>query len=422
MTNLIALTLTLALAAPATQPGSTEEDSMRGKIFVGYQGWFTAGGAGFDEIAWNHWGWDGVFEPGSTTVDMWPDMTDYGESEKYPTDFRHADGSVAHVFSSTNPDTVSRHFGWMREYGIDGAFLQRFGISLSRPNVRPQRQRVLENVRAASAEYGVDYAIMYDLTALSEGMIRDVVIEDWKQLVDAGVRRDEHHLRHEGKPVVAVWGIGFDDGRAYTLRECKELVDFLKNDPIYGGNAVVVGVPYWWRGQHRDATDDPLLIEIIELSDVVLPWSVGRYKDADDAAVKVEEAAKPDLAWLRERGIDYMPVIWPGFSWHNMQQARGTMDNAADFDRIPRAGGRLFWRQGVELSRAGVDMLYVAMFDEVDEATAVFKVSNDPPVGDTFLTLKGDPPDHYLHLTRELGRVLAGEREPTDALPERQPE
>ena len=49
------------------------------------------------------------------------------------------------------------------------------------------------------------------------------------------------------------------------------------------------------------------------------------------------------------------------------------------------------------------------MFDELDEATAIFKTDNDPPVGDTFVTFD-EPSDHYLFLTEELGRLLGGER------------
>ena len=46
--------------------------------------------------------------------------------ERVLTDFRHKDGSVATVFDAQNAKTVSRHFAWMKQYGIDGAFLQRF--------------------------------------------------------------------------------------------------------------------------------------------------------------------------------------------------------------------------------------------------------------------------------------------------------
>jgi hypothetical protein len=61
-------------------------------------------------------------------------------------------------------------------------------------------------------------------------------------------------------------------------------------------------------------------------------------------------------------------------------------------------------------------MLYVAMFDEVDEGTAIFKVSNNPPRPggvDMFVTYNMDgfnlPSDEYLWLTGQVGMGLRGE-------------
>ena len=56
-------------------------------------------------------------------------------------------------------------------------------------------------------------------------------------------------------------------------------------------------------------------------------------------------------------------------------------------------------------------MIYVAMFDEVDEGTAIFKCTNEPPVGEgvAFLTYEGLPSDFYLRLTGQGGRLLRGE-------------
>ncbi len=58
--------------------------------------------------------------PDTVRVDMWPDLSEYSAKERYSTEFRHADGSVAEVFSSFNRSTVVRHFRWMEEHGIDG--------------------------------------------------------------------------------------------------------------------------------------------------------------------------------------------------------------------------------------------------------------------------------------------------------------
>ena len=106
-------------------------------------------------------------------------------------------------------------------------------------------------------------------------------MEDWKLLVDRmQLGRDDHdpaYLKHNGKPVVAVWGIGFNDGRKYTIVECDRLVDFLRNDPKYGGNTVMVGVPTGWRTLNRDAVPDPALHTTLLKADIISPWTVGRY-------------------------------------------------------------------------------------------------------------------------------------------------
>ena len=64
-------------------------------------------------------------------------------------------------------------------------------------------------------------------------------------------------------------------------------------------------------------------------------------------------------------------------------------------------------------------MIYVAMFDEVDEGTAIFKCTNDvPPDGESrFLTYEGLPTDFYLKLTGAGGKMLRGELPVTESLP-----
>ena len=128
---LVGLLLSSVARGQSSRPTVDErpDDALGGKIFVGYQGWFAAPGDG-GGTGWIHWGPGGKFEPGAATVDLWPDITDFADGGSYPTPFRHADGSVARVFSSLDFATVDRHFAWMQQYGIDGAFLQRFGVSV----------------------------------------------------------------------------------------------------------------------------------------------------------------------------------------------------------------------------------------------------------------------------------------------------
>ncbi len=61
-------------------------------------------------------------------------------------------------------------------------------------------------------------------------------------------------------------------------------------------------------------------------------------------------------------------------------------------------------------------MLYVAMFDELDEATAIFKCRSDPPLGESPFVAEPDVPnDQYLWLSGAAGRLLRGEFETGDA-------
>ena len=376
------------------------------KLMCGYQGWFSAPGDGAG-AGWIHFG-TGIFKPGISKIDLWPDMTETSPDEQYPTEFHNADGSPAVVFSSYNPKTVNRHFQWMAEYGIDGVFLQRFGSDMYRPADYDFCNAVLDNVRNAANANGRTWAVMYDLSSLSAPEISSVIVQDWKRLVDRSeIRRDPAYQKHRGKPVVAIWGVGIDDGRKYTLHDCELLVDLLKGDSKYGGNSVMLGIPYGWRELSRDSVKDPYLHSLIQKADIVSPWSVTRYRTASDFKADVSIFHKPDLAWCREHHLDYLPVIFPGFSWTNLLKTR---NKDGEPHRISREKGAFLWAQGAELAKIGADMLYVAMFDELDEGTAIVKCSGNPPTGKSvFRTEPGVAPDYYLWLTGRIGQLLRKE-------------
>ena len=394
---------------------AVDRSTLTGKVMVGYQGWFNAEGDGAGR-GYTHWARGAAFPDAKTIrVDLWPDLSEHGPDERFPTGLFHADGTRAEVFSSYRRETVVRHFKWMEEHGIDGVFVQRFINTLSRPDALAHNNTVLAHCREGARKHGRAYALMYDLSSLPPGAA-DRLIEDWKTLLrDTRLTRDRAYLKHRGKPVLALWGCGFNDDKPRpSLEDWQKIITFLKTDPAAGGVAVMLGVPSFWREQRRDARTDPELHALLQQADILSPWTPGRYRTPEQAARHGETVWQPDLEWCRARGIDYLPVAFPGFSWHNMNPA-------APFDAIPRLQGRFFWSQIAAAKKAGASMLYVAMFDEVDEATAIFKATNAPPTSDgvQFITYEGLPSDHYLWLTGQAGKVMRGEVPATDEPPAR---
>ncbi|HTB85148.1 MAG TPA: glycoside hydrolase family 71/99-like protein [Candidatus Sulfotelmatobacter sp.] len=374
--------------------------TLTGKVMCGYQGWFGTPDDGSLRNGWQHWTkHSGPMADGNAKVDLWPDVSELSADEKFPTGFKFADGRPAEVFSSYKKATVLRHFQWMETYGIDGVFVQRFAGRLQNQSVLDHDNTVLASCREGANLHGRTYAVMYDLSGLPAGHI-DMVMDDWRALrKQMAITEDPAYLHHHGKPVVAVWGIGFNDRRAYTLAECRSLVEFLKQD----GCTVMVGVPTHWRELKGDAVADTNLLEIIKLADVVSPWTVGRYSNLPGVTNYVRNTLTPDLAWCRAQKIDYLPVVFPGFSWHNMY--------GGPSDKIPRLHGQFLWSQFSEAKRANASMIYVAMFDEVDEGTAIFKCVNDVPASQQskFLTFEGLPSDYYLKMVGQGAKMLRGE-------------
>jgi hypothetical protein len=373
---------------------------LRHKVLCGYQGWFRCPGDPAGE-GWRHWGRDPrKLTPSNLTVEMWPDLSDYTPGEKYAAPgFTHPDGKQAHLFSSANPRTVERHFEWMRRYGIDGAFVQRFLVEVGRPS----GDRVLAHCRAAAAKTGRIYAVCYDLTGAPRDKLYGLLVNDWKRLVDEEkVTRDGCYLHHGGRPVVFVWGFYSDRfGPALAHR----IIDFFKKDRRYGAT-LVGGCQWWWR-----AEKDREWARAFRRFDVISPWNVGNVMLVGRQKHAATGYWKDDMAEAKKGGMAYLPVVYPGFGWTNLK------GKGAAAATIPRLGGEFYWRQFATAAKLGMDMAYVAMFDEVDEGTAIFKVSNAPPTQARFATYDGRPADWYLRLTGEGAKVLRGERKAAPTLP-----
>jgi hypothetical protein len=387
-----------------------DPSTLTGRVMAGYQGWFNCEGDGAN-LGWTHWAKASrkPFGPGNVTVDLWPDVSECDADELYTTAFTHENGTLARTFSSYNRKTVIRHFKWMADYGIDGAFVQRFAHGLQDKPRRHHKDKVLSSAREGANRYGRTYTVMYDLTGLPDRNLTQV-FDDWRMLRDKmHITDDPAFQRHNGRPLVAIWGVGFNDRikKRAGLEECAELIQKFKAD----GCSVMLGVPTGWRAQDRDALADPDLHSVLLLADVLSPWSVGRFRDLPGVEHHERKYWGPDVVWAREHGMGYMPVVFPGFSWHNL--------TGDELGSIPRLEGRFLWAQIVANKKADARMLYVAMFDEVDEGTAIFKCTDDPPTngGSRFLTVDGLPSDFYLRLAGDAGRLLRDEIPLSTAVP-----
>ncbi|WNG39150.1 xylosidase [Archangium violaceum] len=380
---------------------------IRDKVIVGYQGWFTAYGDGSPVERWSHWSAgvyrsnEGVPAPGHQTFELYPDISEYAAGSLFQTGYAPlGNGAPAKLFSSYPADVVNKHFQWMQQYGLDGAALQRFlttdGVFMA------HRDSVATKVRAAAEATGRLFYVMYDVSGLNEATFVQMVKDDWTSKIIGQLRltSSSRYAVQDGKPVVAIWGLGFTD-RPGTAAQASELIEWFRAQGTY----VIGGVPTNWRDSREDSK--PGFIEVYKKFDMISPWTVGRYATDADVDSYKNNYLIPDRDYCATYGKAYQPVLFPGFAWSNW--------NGGTKNQIPRRGGALLWKQAVNIRSAGIPSAYIAMFDEYDEGTAIAKAAEDSsmaPTNQYFLTLSSDgsyiSSDFYLRLAGKVTRMIAG--------------
>ena len=185
------------LAVVGLHGASPGHPSLDGKVVCGYQGWFRADGDA-SGLGWVHYGPGQRLAPGTCSFDLWPDLSEYTPAERYASPFKFADGQSAPLFSSVHPLTVRRHFRWMKEYGIDGAMVQRFATGLGHGRGSAAMDLVLRHCNEAATAEGRSLTVMYDLSGLKPEKFA-VVAEDWKKLIAAGQIKQPCYQHHAGK-------------------------------------------------------------------------------------------------------------------------------------------------------------------------------------------------------------------------------
>ena len=415
--------IALGPASTSAAIPAVDAATMDRKLLMGYQGWFACPGDGSPVNQWVHWFRDNVPDAAHATFDYWPDTSQLESDELCPTRLTRADGSPAPLYSAYNQKTVVRHFRWMQEHGLDGILLQRFTAELKDSRFFALRNQVAQNVRAGAESFGRVFALMYDISGHPAATLVEDLKRDWAYLVDAlRITESPRYLRHRGKPVLAIWGLGFTD-RPGTAAQAAQLIDHFENNPDPRYRVTLMGgVPTHWRTLNGDSKSDPAWASVYRSFDILSPWAVGRYGDEAGADDFMRRQIIPDLVEATAQNVEYMPVVFPGFSWHNLLDG--------PLNQIPRNGGRFYWRQVYNAIRAyaGMNapamMIYGAMFDEVDEGTAMYNMaatSDELPVQGSFVPLDIDgfrlPHDWYLRLAGEAGKMLRGETPLSATLP-----
>ena len=392
--------------------GNKMYPTYKGLIMAGYQGWFNCEGDGSGE-SWNHYSSEERIKKGYISIDSWPYTAEY--ENKYKTNFVYPNGEPAYLFSSYDKSTVMTHFRWMKEYGIDGVFIQRFVDHLLRRE--DAINTVLNHAMKASKKYDRAICLMYDMSRFkSEGQeLYDSLITDFEGINKKyDFRNTKNYLHHNGKPLIGLWGVGNKSRSGhYSLEETERIIDYFKANNF----SVLVGTSPTWRTLDQRSISDPHLHEVFKKVDIVFPW-MGGDVTIEEVETKKKQRITADMEWCKKNGIDFVPVANPGFSWHNMQPTK-------KFNEVPREKGMYFWAGLTVNIEVGAEMIYVAMFDEVDEATAIFKCVQVVP-----LKPKGSkartrfvpyevPPDHYLWLTGMAGKMLRQEIPFSKKMPER---
>ncbi len=432
-----------AVSASPSAPTRTEAEvradraaaatALSGRTIVGYQAWFgcpNERGVTGPAARWRHWFAGQVPEASQLTVDMLPEVSELPSSARCPTRLARADGSMVTVFSSADPAVADIHFGWMKAHGIDGAAVQRFVNSLANRADRDRSDGILRGIRAAAERHGRVFYIAYDISGADPATLYDEIRADWRHLVDElGITASPAYLSAGRRPLLQLWGFGFRD-RPGEIDRITALLDGLRRgsnaavpepDETGSRSAVLLigGVPAGWRNADNDSRLGAAWAALYREFDVISPWTVGRYESGPDNLGFVEGVVAPDIAEAERLGLGYMPVIFPGFSWANLMTVRGNSGQAVP-NKIPRRCGHFLWQQGQTRIAAGARSLFIAMFDEVDEATAIMPVvarQEELPPGTRLIALDQDgcdlPADWYLRVTGSLaGYLRAGEVPP----------
>jgi len=282
---------------------------------------------------------------------------------------------------------------------LDGVLIQRFISECAKPGpALTARNKVLAQMDVAAAKYGRVYGMMWDMSGASKHWDKDI-INDWKKYVKKYTSRKQY-LKENGKPVVCIFGIGLNKNHAQaTPSSSLALIRYLQKQGLY----VIGSGPYYWRTGGHDAAAG--FDDVHKQFDAIMPWAVGRYHSVQEFNARVPTIqADAKLASSRHQG--YAPVSYAGYSYRDINR----------FNYIKRNAGKFFKAQiDSNLKTDGATFHYIAMFDEVQEGTAIYKFAAnnaESAKGRDFVTASIDgvncPGDLYLTMAGQYATAAHG--------------
>jgi len=201
MTMIRVLLLTVVVCGLACAAGRVDPSTLDQKVLFGYQGWFDCPRKGAAR-GYSHWA-RGVPSAETLVIAMYPDLSEFDPADLCAVPGMTIGTKPAYLFSARNANVVRRHFQWMKDYGLDGVFVQRFIGGTARNQA--EGDIVLRNVMAVAAETGRGFAIEYDISGGKEATFARQLQDDWRYLVDTvKVTAHPNYLHHQGKPVLSV--------------------------------------------------------------------------------------------------------------------------------------------------------------------------------------------------------------------------
>ncbi len=399
------ITITIGELDPSLEPVPTTSGSSYsefiGKSVAGYQVWFNTG---TPTSGWFHWSNGTQPAVGNLKFEVYPDVREYDAADLTQTGFANlGNGEPSELFHSSNTSVINKHFDWMETADIEGVALQRFINGIGSVISTSPAASPLKVMEAAEATDRIFY-ICYDITSSGLDETWDDIIKfDWVFNIEQNyaLTSSPSYATVNNKPVVQIWGTGFTGNHPGTEQETIDLINFLKARGCY----VIGGLPTNWRTETGDSK--PGFIDAYREYDMISPWSVGRFGDVTGANNFKNTYLIPDKAFADAEGIDYMPVLFPGFSW---SQWNNGVPNT-----MKRHAGDFLWNQALNIEDIGVSNMYFAMFDEYDEGTALMKAATDYsmiPTDQYFVTLSADgvwtSSDFYLRLAGAATDMLNG--------------